>query len=106
MLCPNDSYLIDPIFRSKALATGLVTIVNYCTMFLVTKLFYGLEVLLTLPGIAILFGLIGVIGFVGMYLILPETEGRSLEDIGNYFSNRKRKLTDIDIPYCNQHPTT
>lgn len=48
--------------RSRALATGLVTIFNYCTTFLVTKLFYSLEVFLTLPGLAILFGLIGLFG--------------------------------------------
>ena len=36
--------------------------------------------------------------FVGMYFTLPETEGKSLDDIENYFSDRKRKLTDIYIP--------
>lgn len=55
--------IIFSIKRSRALATGLVTIFNYCTIFLVTKLFYGLEILLTLPGLAILFGIIGLFGY-------------------------------------------
>lgn len=33
-----------------------------------------------------------------MYLIMPETEGRTLEDIEYYFSDNKRKLTNIHIP--------
>lgn len=32
-----------------------------------------------------------------MYLILPETEGRTLEDIEMYFSNKKRNFFDIHI---------
>lgn len=37
-----------------------------------------------------------------MYLTLPETEGRTLEDIESYFSDRKRKLNDINIPHKNE----
>lgn len=33
-----------------------------------------------------------------MYEILPETEGRSLEDIEMHFSNNSLKLTDRNIP--------
>lgn len=37
--------------------------------------------------------------FIGMYLTLPETEGRTLEDVENYFANRKRRFNDIHIPH-------
>lgn len=33
-----------------------------------------------------------------MYKILPETEGRTLEEIEIYFSDNTRKLTDRKIP--------
>lgn len=33
-----------------------------------------------------------------MYLTLPETEGRTLEDVEHYFANRKRRFNDIHIP--------
>lgn len=29
---------------------------------------------------------------------MPETEGRTLEEIEHFFSNTQRKLYDIDIP--------
>lgn len=32
-----------------------------------------------------------------MYFVLPETEGKTLEDIEMYFSNTKRKFNDIII---------
>lgn len=32
-----------------------------------------------------------------MYLILPETEGRSLQDIELHFSDNNRRFTDIKI---------
>lgn len=35
--------------------------------------------------------------FIVMYLILPETEGRSLEDIEIHFSDNTRRFTDIKI---------
>lgn len=35
--------------------------------------------------------------FIGMYLMLPETEGYSLEEIDQYFSNSRRKFNDIYI---------
>lgn len=41
-----------------------------------------------------------------MYFILPETENRTIEDIENYFSNRKRKITDIHIPYTDPRYST
>lgn len=35
--------------------------------------------------------------FVVIYLILPETEGRTLEEIEAYFSDKSRKFNDIQI---------
>lgn len=33
-----------------------------------------------------------------MYVILPETEGRSLEEIELHYSDNSKGLTDIHIP--------
>lgn len=71
-------------------------------MFISSKIFYALEILLTMPGVAIFYGCIGMIGFITMYLILPETEGRTIEDIEMYFADKKRKFNDINIPYVKE----
>lgn len=89
-------------FRAKSFATGLVSTIYYFSMFTSSKIFYTLETLLTMPGLTIFYGCIGVVGFIAMYLILPETEGRTIEDIEQYFADRKRKLNDINIPYVTE----
>lgn len=33
-----------------------------------------------------------------LYLTMPETEGRTLEDIETYFGDEQRKFNDIKIP--------
>lgn len=33
-----------------------------------------------------------------MYILLPETENRTLEDIERHFSDNSRSITDIKIP--------
>ncbi|XP_031635122.1 facilitated trehalose transporter Tret1-like isoform X2 [Contarinia nasturtii] len=88
-------------FKSKAFATGIVGAFYYISMFLASKTFYILELLLTLPGLSIFYGCIGTVGFIAMYLTLPETEGRTLEDIEIYFSDRKRSIFHINIPHQN-----
>lgn len=35
---------------------------------------------------------------IGMYIFLPETEGRTLEEVERFFSDKNRKLTDRYVP--------
>lgn len=49
--------------KSKAFATGLVATILYLSMFLSSKSFYILETLMTLPGLGIFYGGIGLIGY-------------------------------------------
>lgn len=44
-----------------------------------------------------LYSVVGVIGTVFVYVFLPETEGKTLEEIEEHFSNNKLKLTDRKI---------
>lgn len=41
--------------------------------------------------------LISIFSYITMRLILPETEGRSLEEIELHFSDNERWITDINI---------
>lgn len=83
-----------------------------------TKLYYNIELWLSLPGAAAFYGLITLIGyaepfhflhsqykfdtiyhfrFIVMYVILPETEGKSLDDIELHFSDNEKPITNINI---------
>lgn len=84
-------------FRSRAFASGLVAAVNYMLAFAATKTYYDLETFLSLPGVILFYGIIGIFGYVAMYYTLPETEQRSLEDIERHFSDNSRSITDIHI---------
>lgn len=48
--------------RSKAFATGIVATIYYFSIFFASKTYYMLEVLLTLPGLSILYACMGVVG--------------------------------------------
>lgn len=56
-----------------------------------------MEKILSLPGVALLYGVMCGIAFITMYCVMPETEGRSLEDIERHFSNDSKKITDWKI---------
>lgn len=57
-----------------------------------------MEVTFSLPGVTYLNCMFAVFGWILMYNILPETEGRSLADIEMHFSDKSKKLTDHKIP--------
>lgn len=80
------------------MATGITAALNYLLAFVATKSYLDLEMTLSMPGVTLFYCTISVIGFIVMYKILPETEGRSLEDIEMHFSNNSLKLTDRNIP--------
>lgn len=61
------------------------------------KTYYNLETTLSLPGVSCLYCIVTAVSLILMYFILPETEGRSLEDIELHFSDDSKKLTDWKI---------
>lgn len=44
--------------------------------------------------------------FIAIYLVLPETEERSLEEIEAHFSDKTKGLFDINIRKLGDHSTT
>lgn len=66
-------------------------------VFTAKKTYYNLETTLSLPGVSLFYCIISGIGLIVMYLILPETEDRSLEDIELHFSDNSKNLTDRKI---------
>uniref|UniRef100_A0AAG5D5T8 Major facilitator superfamily (MFS) profile domain-containing protein n=1 Tax=Anopheles atroparvus TaxID=41427 RepID=A0AAG5D5T8_ANOAO len=89
-------------FRNRSLACGITAALHYVMSFVTTKTYFNLESAFSLPGVILFYGLMGIIGLFFVYFFLPETEKRTLEDIELYFSDNKRKLTDIHIPRRNR----
>lgn len=76
-------------FRGRGVAAGFAAGVSYLMGFVATLLFLPLVDLLTLQGAFIIFLIFSFSGSVYMYFKLPETEGRSLEQIENFFKTNK-----------------
>lgn len=89
-------------FRNRSLACGITAALHYVMSFVTTKTYFNLESAFSLPGVILFYGVMGAIGLLFVYFFLPETEKRTLEDIELYFSDNKRKLTDIYIPRRNR----
>lgn len=56
-----------------------------------------METTLSLPGVSLLYTSIVGVGLIYSYFVVPETEGRSLEDIELHFADNTKKLTDWKI---------
>lgn len=65
----------------------------FCT----TKAYYNLESSLSLFGLITLYAVFDIFGLVYIYMFLPETERRTLEEIELHFSDNDKKLSDIKI---------
>lgn len=50
--------------RTRAYATGLCAACNYIMQFVATKSYYNLELALSVPGVAVLYGFIALFGWV------------------------------------------
>lgn len=84
-------------FRVRGPATGITAACSYLFVFMTTKTYLSLETNLGMSGTFVFYGALGCVGFAVHYVIFPETEGRTLEEIEEYFSDPKRRLTDRHI---------
>lgn len=84
-------------FRVRGVAAGLSAALDYVLSFISTKTYYNLETSLSMPGLTLLNCMIAGFGIVLIYLIMPETENRTLEDIEMHFSDNTKKITDRKI---------
>ncbi|XP_075991166.1 facilitated trehalose transporter Tret1 isoform X2 [Anticarsia gemmatalis] len=84
--------LIGEVFSAKTRAggAGLASAVGYIFGFLANKMYISMVDTLSIWGT---YGLYGIVSFVGcfvFYFILPETEGKKLNDIESHFAGRKK----------------
>lgn len=83
-------------------ASGLSSGIGYIFGFLANKLFLRMVATMTLPGTFWFYSSIAIIGCIILYFTLPETEGKSLLEIEEYFSGKKL-MTDTNSNGCNTH---
>lgn len=83
-------------FRGRSTGTGTSAALFYIIAFVFGKTYLDLQQLVGMHGCFILYGIGGFIGFVFLYIFLPETEGKTLAEIENFFSKKsKRKKNTI-----------
>jgi len=72
--------------RVRGIAGGIATFVSWAGVFAVTKWFQAVVDATSSYATFFGFGVINMIGVVFIALLLPETKGRSLEEIEQYFT--------------------
>ncbi|XP_028048848.1 facilitated trehalose transporter Tret1 isoform X2 [Monomorium pharaonis] len=82
-------------------AASIATSFNWMCTFIVTKTFEDVIGLIGAHGTFWMFGIIVVVGFVFVIISVPETRGRSLEEIEKKFTGPTRRMSAI----ANMKPT-
>ncbi|XP_017875465.1 facilitated trehalose transporter Tret1 [Ceratina calcarata] len=77
----------------RGIIGGLTTMAAHSFIFTVVKTYPFLVHAITRHGTFILYGGISLFGTIYFYLCLPETKGKTLQEIEDYFSGRKNNLT-------------
>ncbi|GIX90944.1 facilitated trehalose transporter Tret1 [Caerostris extrusa] len=83
--------------RARATMSGLVIFANSVFAFIVTKTFSELEQLVHSYGTFWFYASITLASCFFVVLVVPETKGKNLEDIANYFNKTKRTNSDSSI---------
>lgn len=77
-------------YRSRGIATGVCAGMSYLLLFLLTKSYLTVEMILSIEYTMLLFGCIGIFGLVYFYYYLPETENKTLLEIEEFFASSSK----------------
>ena len=93
---PMPWLLMSEIFplRIRGIASDAATLMAFACAFLVTRTFAPLQDALTPQGSYWFYGGFCLLAFVFVYLVVPETKGRTLEEIEDYFEKNNTTLYD------------
>ncbi|XP_034835783.1 facilitated trehalose transporter Tret1-like [Maniola hyperantus] len=81
-------------FRSRAAAQGLSAACNYFFCFIGTKTFIDIETKFMLWGSFAVYAAFGFLGAIYLYFFLPETEGKTLQEIEEFYKGKPRIFAD------------
>jgi SP family facilitated glucose transporter-like MFS transporter 8 len=90
---PVPWLLMSEIFplRARGIASSISTLFNWSLAFTVTKTFVNFQTALTPPGTYWLYAGVSFLAFLFVIFFVPETKGKSLEEIERLFDGRNRK---------------
>lgn len=71
---------------TRGFSSGLTTCFNFICFFIVVKTFVELSAAIEISGVFIVYACIGLIGTIVLYIILPETKNRTLQEIEDGFT--------------------
>lgn len=86
--------MIGELYPSKVrgIMGGMTTFCGHFCVFVVVKTFPFLRSTISQYGTFWLYGTVSLLGTIYFYYILPETKGRTLQEIEDYFSGRTKTL--------------
>ena len=79
--------------RVRGLTAGITVSIAYFVSFLVTKLYPSMLSWMGNGGVFLFYGVISMLGTVFVHLILPETKGKTLQEIENLFKKKQASET-------------
>ena len=84
--------LIGEVFppEVRSFASGCASSIGYIFSSIASKLFLYMKSGMTLPGTFLFYAAVNFVGVIGLYFILPETEGRTLKEIEDHFAGVQR----------------
>jgi len=93
---PVPLVLLSEIFpaRARGVSTAIANVTNWFLCFATTKSFASLQAVFGMYGAFWLFGAFCVVGIVWVVRCVPETKGKSLEDIELSFVNPTHIVVD------------
>ncbi|XP_015600089.1 facilitated trehalose transporter Tret1 [Cephus cinctus] len=103
--------LIGEVFpgQVRSGASGAASSIAYVFNFIVNKVFLYMNEGITLAGTFWFYASVNLLGTVALYFILPETEGRTLEEIENHYAgihNLKDKPKKNELTFKEQCSAT
>ncbi|XP_065212664.1 facilitated trehalose transporter Tret1-like isoform X2 [Planococcus citri] len=73
--------------RARGQISGVTAAINFGVGFLLTKTYFDVVAIYTLPWTFIVYSSVGIIGIFYVYIYLPETENKTLQQIQKHFED-------------------
>ena len=82
--------------RARGLACGIATLTNWTMSFVITQTYQSMSRAFNIQGVYWFYSGCCLLGFSFVYFLLPETKGKTLEEMEAIFDRNKRNYERID----------